>query len=496
MIVDAYASYDMTMKILLFILLSALLVIFPAVPAFGQAQSQTPSFEISGWIPYWRSEKSVANILPNLGAFTEVNPFTIRANSDGELREPIALFSPEWLELRKGAKERNVRFIPTILWGDGDAIDEVLRDPQKRADHVRAVAAEIFKYDLDGIDIDYEGKYARTRFYFSEFLKDLRTAVGYDKWIMCTIESRTPLESRYESPESVPPDIEYANDFPEINKYCDRVRIMAYDQERIDFKLNAENPDPYAAVADKHWVEKVMRLVSKDIDKDKLVIGVPTYGYEYDMFPATTTVGAVKMQYSRLWSFNPGYAMEVMQKLSITPTRTAGGELMLAYPASQSIDPSIPLPNATRVMVWSDAEAIRDKAKLAQALGLRGIAVFKIDGGQDPGVFGVLAAYKSGENAAKKPLDVTAGSGIAVALPVPSRNLSLGARHEDVRALQKLLNAKGYLVAGTGAGSPGKETIYFGPATRNAVIKFQRAKNIRPAAGFYGPLTRAAIARL
>jgi peptidoglycan hydrolase-like protein with peptidoglycan-binding domain len=65
-----------------------------------------------------------------------------------------------------------------------------------------------------------------------------------------------------------------------------------------------------------------------------------------------------------------------------------------------------------------------------------------------------------------------------------------------VRTLQKLLNANGYTVALSGPGSAGNETLYFGPATRAAVIKFQIAKGIVPAVGYVGVLTRAALAFL
>ncbi len=74
-----------------------------------------------------------------------------------------------------------------------------------------------------------------------------------------------------------------------------------------------------------------------------------------------------------------------------------------------------------------------------------------------------------------------------------SRDLKLGMTGEDVKALQVILNRKGYTVATTGAGSVGNETTYFGPATQAAVIKFQSARNITPAAGYVGPLTRAAL---
>ena len=45
---------------------------------------------------------------------------------------------------------------------------------------------------------------------------------------------------------------------------------------------------------------------------------------------------------------------------------------------------STPLKKPIRLVWWSDASASADKMILAQTLGLRGIAIFKIDGGQDP----------------------------------------------------------------------------------------------------------------
>ncbi len=80
-----------------------------------------------------------------------------------------------------------------------------------------------------------------------------------------------------------------------------------------------------------------------------------------------------------------------------------------------------------------------------------------------------------------------------------TENLSLGSKGPDgpgieVLSLQQRLNKLGFLVATSGAGSPGQETTYFGPGTRAALIKFQTSHaadlGITQGTGYFGPLTR------
>ncbi len=74
-----------------------------------------------------------------------------------------------------------------------------------------------------------------------------------------------------------------------------------------------------------------------------------------------------------------------------------------------------------------------------------------------------------------------------------SRSLTLGSSGSDVRQLQVFLNTKGYTISSSGIGSRGNESIYFGPATKAALIRYQIANGIKPASGFFGPLTRAKV---
>ena len=71
-----------------------------------------------------------------------------------------------------------------------------------------------------------------------------------------------------------------------------------------------------------------------------------------------------------------------------------------------------------------------------------------------------------------------------------TRDLKLGMTGVDVKKLQQYLNDKGFLVAKSGVGSKGKENTKFGPATKAALIRFQKAKGIKPTSGIFGPITR------
>ncbi len=356
------------------------------------APLKTSSFEVSGWIPYWRGELGTKEVTPNLHAVTTVNPFGYTVNEEGVLQDEMGVRDDPWASFITAAKKANVRVIPTVIWHDGGAIHAVLSDRVKRAAHINAIVRVVEREGFDGIDIDYEAKKAETSPFFTLFLKELYAAMGRH-WVYCTIEPRTPPEAAF---SKVPANLQYANDYIAIKNYCDRVVIMAYDQGTADLQLNkAAGGVPYVPVADVLWVEKVVQLAAKTIPKHKLIIGIPTYGYEYAVTPLVEGY-----RYDRLWAFNPQYAIDFAAQLGLTTTRNKAGEMSLSYIATTSplvttlglaAGPIFSAKTAVyNVLWWSDAVAIQQKVSLAKKLGVRGVAIFKLDGSHDPKLWDIL----------------------------------------------------------------------------------------------------------
>ncbi|MFZ1075405.1 MAG: peptidoglycan-binding domain-containing protein [Minisyncoccia bacterium] len=95
------------------------------------------------------------------------------------------------------------------------------------------------------------------------------------------------------------------------------------------------------------------------------------------------------------------------------------------------------------------------------------------------------------------PVSTPLPSGVQTALQTGNsytflKNLQYRSTNVDVLQLQKYLNAHGFVLAQSGAGSPRNETNYFGTKLYAALVKFQKSNGL-PATGYFGPLTRAVV---
>lgn len=398
------------MKIVLLhsIALVVLLSIFlPLTPSVFAASSD---LTVAGWIPYWRDSEGIKDAKKHLENIDTVYPFAYSVQSDGSIKDLAGLSAKDWRTFIKTAQKNGTEIIPTVMWSDGASTHEVLSNRESRAHHVDVIVSMVERGDYDGVDIDYEAKKSETKGYFSAFLTELKAELGEDRILSCTLEARTPPESLY---KVVPKDIKYVNDYEVIADVCDRVVLMAYDQQRADLLLNSEKLGaPYMPVADVDWVRKVLELALEDIPKNKVVLGIPTYGHHY-----TVTVAPDWYKgYTKIGALNVPDLLDVARTYKVTPTRNKAGEMSFSYlpkdsivklPSSLKIPKNTPKGNIVaaralayanktgkevqfRIGWYSDALAIKDKIDLAEEYDIRGISLFKIDGEEDQKVWRML----------------------------------------------------------------------------------------------------------
>ncbi len=383
---------------------AGLLVAF--VYFIGAATAEAASQQVAAWVPWWAEEEGTESAYKNIKKLDIIYPFVFEVNLDGTLRNRVDFEDEHWEDLFSRAKSQRVSVMPSIMWFDGAAIDAILGDKKAREKHIDEIVDMVKEENFAGVNIDYEAKLSKTKDDFSLFLKELNAALGKRK-LSCTIEARTPPDSRW---REVPKVIEYANDYKAMNRYCDWVEIMAYDQQRADLKLNDERKGvPYMPVADTEWVEKVLELALEDIDNDKIMLGVATYGRAWDI----TVAPEWYRDYKQVASLNHPRIKELAKKYNSPIGRADSGEAVISYFPEDSvwkIFDQLPAPKGTpkgyeaaakalmvatyakveipvRFVSWSDALAVEEKVDLVEKYDLRGTAIFKADGEEDPGIW-------------------------------------------------------------------------------------------------------------
>lgn len=483
------------------------------LPLFAAAATNT--FEVTGWVPYWNGATSTADAIAHMSELTEVDPFVYSMQSGGTIEDLGPMNAPPWSTLVSTARADHVLVIPTVMWSNASAETSILENTASRQALETSIAALVTQNGYDGIEIDFENKPASLENYFSTFLEGLKERLG-TKILACDIEARTPIGDAYAGLQVPAGAGDYSNNYTAIGEYCDEVRLMTYDQQSVDAALDtsaASSSQLYAPVADPQWVSDVVQLAEQQISPSKLEIGVPTYGYEYDV----TAYANNDYNYDIMWTFDPDYATQIEEEYSVQPIRNSADELELTYipstatssmPVSSNINNALIAAAAAsqyatqlnshmdfRLLDWPDATSIVDKADLAKDLGVRGISMFKVDGGEDPNIWAAIQGLAGTSTVvATKPT----GGAADVALSPLTQTLSIGSSGTQVLILQKILNSqKSTEISVTGPGSPGSETTYFGAGTKAAVeafqLKYSIATSKNPAFGTVGPATRAQL---
>nr|CAD7197331.1 unnamed protein product [Timema douglasi] len=188
-------------------------------------------------------------------------------------------------------------------WNEGSArFSSLVADEERRAEFVKNVIRFLRQNHFDGLDLDWEypafrdGGKPRDRDNYAMLVQELREE--FDRETAKTGRPRLLLTM------AVPAGIEYIDkgfDVPKLNRYLDFMNILSYDyHSAFEPSVNHHSPlFPLEEDSEYNFDSQlsidytINHYLELGADRDKLVLGIPTYGRSYTLFnPLANEVGA------------------------------------------------------------------------------------------------------------------------------------------------------------------------------------------------------------
>lgn len=143
---------------------------------------------------------------------------------------------------------------------DPNLTQELLSSSKTRENLIKEIAYIYDKYDVDGINIDFENIYLEDRRLLTQFVRELYPI--FKEMNMVVSIDVTPI--------STSENWSLSFDRKELSKTVDYIMLMAYDQHWASSPVAG-------SVAQYNWVEKSIVNVLEEIPNDKLILGIPFY---------------------------------------------------------------------------------------------------------------------------------------------------------------------------------------------------------------------------
>ena len=332
------------------------------------------AIDVDVWAPYWTFDVTLPVLAERLADVREVSPFWFGARGVDEIVVDEHADTAGADEFVDAVGTTPALLVPSIRdeMGAGQ-MAAILADPGTRAQHVATIIAFADEHDAAGIDLDYE------QFAFADGRDTWATT--RPAWVAFVAELATALHAEGRTLTiSIPPVYDagrtassgyWVYDHAAIAEFADSIRIMGYD-----YSVNEAGP-----IAPIDWVRTLVDGVSAAVPAeyhDKLVLGVPAYGYNWVLAtfgtcPTTaegrTTVRintAVELSERRRGQpeYDPGYDEWTFDYDLLVSGTDADGEVARCTQA--------------REVRWVGAEGVAARAEIARRAGWGGVALWAL----------------------------------------------------------------------------------------------------------------------
>lgn len=209
----------------------------------------------------------------NIDLFTDVALRWFKTDRLGNLSYD---YQDQYEKVLQYARDHNVRTHLGVALMDKEALHTLLSNPGHRQNLIKQLHAQVRKGRYDGVNIDFEFISPTDADFFTQFLRELKNTLGADKIVSVAVFARTGRENW-----------PVAYQYKAIGQIVDRVVVMAYDYSYPD---SAAGP-----VAPLWWVRDVGNYMMANIPREKILLGLPTYGYNWGPTGRAVTVTGPKL---------------------------------------------------------------------------------------------------------------------------------------------------------------------------------------------------------
>ncbi|MCF7848126.1 MAG: hypothetical protein K9M45_04685 [Kiritimatiellales bacterium] len=280
--------------------------------------------------------KGEEKYFPNPAPFTDIACFSAAVNGDGGLTGG----HPQPPVLKGALASARYHLVVTIPWNS--TLAHIYLDP-KLPFRNRIIAAIVERSKpFDGVQVDFEGIAKADGTAYLNFLAAVKKALPKDKLFSVAVMARWEAWIQRSGVD--------AFDYPFINRFADRVVVMAYPEHH-----SSGEAGPMASL---DWCEKIYAYALKTIDPNKLVMGLPLYGRAWQK---KTLARSYKG--SEVWK-----EIEDKQIKPSTDWKTGG-----SYSFSETVDIDVH---------YETIQSLEAKLNLYQSKPIRGVAFWRI--GQEP----------------------------------------------------------------------------------------------------------------
>lgn len=314
---------------------------------------KTGTKEVVGFYAEWwdTDTSSYTSMAKNVDTLNTIVPFWATLEPDGTVTDRGG---KDHAGVVKFARQNNITTLLMVNNAKQNSADSpihnVLANPALRIAAINNLEAYLKKYNLNGINIDFEMVPAQDRSNLTAFMRELSARLKPQGFIVSIDVFPKTDESN---------DVSVAYDYAELAKYADKIMIMAYDNHGV-----WSRPGP---IADIGWVENNLKYALKFIPKNKLYLGIAGYGYDW------SSKGVESMEYAPIMNLvNRFNATVKLDESSKSPYFSYTG------------------PDGVSHTVWyENSESLKYKLDLVNKYDIAGVALWKL-GQEDPSYWQVF----------------------------------------------------------------------------------------------------------